>query len=58
MAEEKKKKNFCVFQGSQPIFSSDDESECNAIASDRRATGLKQGQDIRNVEHAIMVKTL
>lgn len=58
MAEEKKKKTFCVFQGSQPIFSSEDQSECDAVAADRKATGLRQGQDIRSVEHAITVKTL
>ena len=50
--------SFCVYQGSQPKFSHEDESLCHAVANDLKAKAVAQGTDIRDSEHKIFVQAL
>jgi hypothetical protein len=47
-----------VMQGKQPVFSSNDESLCEAFANDLRMKSINTRRDIRAPEHAISVVAL
>lgn len=49
---------FCCYYGTQPFFSSAEESLCNAVAEKRKAELVNMGVDIRVSEHAVEVREL
>lgn len=46
---------FVVKQGSQVIFSSDDEGTCQLMANKAIQDSIVKGVDVRNSEHAVTV---
>ena len=49
---------FCVYQGSQPKFSSEDENVCHAVANRLKADAIISGVDVKDSEHTISVRSL
>lgn len=46
---------FCVMEGKQVMFSSDDEDLCKGMATQKRLDLINRGVDIRSGEHAVTV---
>jgi hypothetical protein len=49
---------FCVYQGAQPKFSSEDVNLCHAVANRLKADAIVCGIDVRDSEHIISVRSL
>ena len=57
MADEKKvKKDYVVFQGSQPVFSDSDEDTCSHFMHARKVECKRQGIDVNAKEHALEIR--
>lgn len=48
---------FCVMEGKQVMFSSDDEELCKGMSNQKKLDLINRGVDIRSEEHAVKVVT-
>lgn len=48
---------FCVMEGKQVMFSSDDEDLCKGMANQKKLDLINRGVDIRSSEHTVSVLT-